>query len=169
MKCYSRDYIIVPRQCPSPIPGLGTLPIHNTVVKIKTEEPSTDVHVPKLIDSIIPTAEQLSAELLDIRQEIAANLIKEQTIIQALKILNADIPEPDHASRQPSVSEAVFIEKVRLQSLQRQMESLRLKRRAVEDAIKDVARERRPPFEYPALIDAFIGISRLTTRVLANE
>lgn len=49
------------------------------------------------------------------------------------------------------------------------MESLRLKRRAVEDAIKDVARERRPPFVYPALIDAFVGISRLTTRVLADE
>ncbi|KAJ7097601.1 hypothetical protein C8R44DRAFT_367953 [Mycena epipterygia] len=149
----------------SPIPGLTVFPMSET---IRTEpaaaEPLAPFDVqPTLRESDMPLVHQLSMALLDIRQEVASGLVKERAILQALKIFNApDIPTTESP-------EDGFIAKVRLQMLKSDLENVRLKREAVEASIKEIGKECRAPFVCPALMDAFIGVSRLSTQALGAE
>ncbi|KAF7313911.1 hypothetical protein HMN09_00549200 [Mycena chlorophos] len=133
---------------PSPIPGLSA----------GSSRTSTEL------------AEQLACELLDIRREIAVNLTKERAIIAALSDMASgtytphSIPHTEQAEL--AVDERIFIEQIRLDFLNRELERLRDSRGEVEDAIKAVAREKRPPFVSPALLDVFVGVSRLSTQAL---
>jgi deoxyhypusine synthase len=56
-----------------------------------------------------------------------------------------------------------------MQMLKTDLENTLAKRRSVEESVKEIARERRAPFLCPALMDAFIGISRLSTHVLVAD
>ncbi|KAJ6551180.1 hypothetical protein B0H19DRAFT_163344 [Mycena capillaripes] len=87
---------------PSPIPGLGRLPGRNMFVdEPKAEEVSSSFDVqfaPK--ETPPPVVQQLSLALIEIRQEIAAGLIKEEAILQALK--NLDAPAHDFVGPPPT-------------------------------------------------------------------
>ena len=49
-----------------------------------------------------------------------------------------------------------------------ELESERHRRQTAEEALMDVRRECKEPFVVPALLDAFIRISQLTTEALGS-
>ncbi|KAJ6598215.1 hypothetical protein DFH09DRAFT_1356543 [Mycena vulgaris] len=168
--------LVTPDPCPltpgsedmvlSPIPGLATLPNSDTIVVDEPPVSVSDVERAPL-GGDIPLVHQLSTALLDIRKEVASDLIKADAICQALRILDApDIPEP---LSELSLLEKDFVTRIRLQLLQSELEHARLRRQAVEEAIRDITRECRPPFVCAALIDAFVAVSQLTTQALGDE
>ncbi|KAF7369211.1 hypothetical protein MVEN_00248700 [Mycena venus] len=160
--------VMSPSPLPSPIPGLTTLPVRRTSVeRSKAKVVPTLSHVqlaPKENDN--PVVHELSFTLQEIRKEIEADLIKEQAILLALK--NLDAPVTELVDPTPNAQNN-FIAKVRVQMLKTELENMIAKRRVIEDSIKEIARERRPPFVSPALMDAFVGISRLSTHVLGID
>ncbi|KAJ7182839.1 hypothetical protein C8R43DRAFT_14513 [Mycena crocata] len=179
---------------PSPIPGLGVLPnsghdhdIPFPILDGFPHEPFSD-EVQKALDSElsgrveksdVPLVTQFSHALLGIRKEVAAGIVKEGAILKMLA--DVGVPPPDcKLAPQESELEAElsdFVVKMRARErMKRELEMLRgeladaqAKRHAVEDSVKEIARERRGPFVCPALMDAFIGISRLSTAALAAE
>ncbi|KAJ6618193.1 hypothetical protein B0H10DRAFT_1268193 [Mycena sp. CBHHK59/15] len=149
----------------SPISGL----MRSTIVgKIKVEETDPPLIIPPEVQRAsherdLPIIHQLSKVLLDIRKEVASGLLKERAIFQALKKLGA----PDIVECQSDSSpQNDFISKVGLELLQNELTTERQKREEAEESIKEIARECREPFVVPALMDAFITISKLTTHVL---
>jgi hypothetical protein len=56
--------------------------------------------------------------------------------------------------------------KARLQMVERELQTERKKRMEAEETLKDVERECREPFVVPALLEAFVSISKLTTQSL---
>ncbi|KAJ7677943.1 hypothetical protein DFH06DRAFT_562906 [Mycena polygramma] len=154
----NEDMAVSPIQ--SPIPGLATLPARDAMVKLEERIIAENLSMPLDVQAFNePIASQLSLELLQIRKEVASNLIKGDAILQALKNLDAEISEPP-------VSDNDFITKVRMEILTSELENTMVRRRAAEEAVKEIARERRPPFVCPSLMDAFVGISRLSTHAL---
>ncbi|KAJ7312928.1 hypothetical protein DFH08DRAFT_896213 [Mycena albidolilacea] len=150
----------------SPIPGLAALPM--------VQDPNTErafmldvQHVPKESDS--PAILQLSMTLQGVRKEIEADLIKEKAILLALENLDVDVSELVDPSPDPASPESDFIAKVRVEMLRTELEKMLERRRDVELSIREIAMERRPPFVSPALMDTFIGISRLSTHVLGDD
>ncbi|KAJ7054189.1 hypothetical protein C8F01DRAFT_498693 [Mycena amicta] len=122
---------------PSPIPGLGGY----------MQNPNDIV-------------DKMSLELLDIRREISVHLTKERVIIEALKALHAGVPDDEDLSLQ----DRIFVEQTRVDFLKRELERLREARGQVENAVKEI--EKRPPFACSALLDVFVGISKLSTLAL---
>jgi type II secretory pathway component PulM len=61
------------------------------------------------------------------------------------------------------------VTKARIEQFETELQAEREKRRRLEDAIEDIRRERREPFVVPALLDAFIEISKLTNGALEEE
>lgn len=58
--------------------------------------------------------------------------------------------------------------KARIQQLESELRSERAKRRKLEDMVEDIRRECREPFVVPALLDAFVEISKLTNEALED-
>lgn len=56
--------------------------------------------------------------------------------------------------------------KTRLEKIESELASERRRRVEAEQSLDDIQRECREPFVVPALLDAFITISKLTTRVM---
>ncbi|KAJ7040976.1 hypothetical protein C8F04DRAFT_1081235 [Mycena alexandri] len=150
---------------PSPAPGLQTLPTRD--IKI-FEDDEEHFHVqPAAEENARPVVVQLCLELQEIHREVAAHLMKEQAILQALK--NLDAKSAELVDPSPSTDNDDFVARVRLQMLQNELETVLVKRQAAEASVRGIARERRAPFVFPALMDAFVGISRLSTYVLGSE
>ncbi|KAJ7176803.1 hypothetical protein C8R46DRAFT_1346755 [Mycena filopes] len=152
---------------PSPVPGLPTLPTREIKIFEDEEEdartPPFDVQPPAK-ENDGPVVAQLSLELQQISKEVSGHLLKEQAILHALNNLNAEIPEP-----LPPSADDDFIARVRLQMLQDEFDAVLAKRQAVEESVREIARERRAPFVFPALMDAFVGISRLSSYALGSD
>ncbi|KAJ7779189.1 hypothetical protein B0H16DRAFT_1501884 [Mycena metata] len=150
---------------PSPAPGLPTLPTRE--IKI-FEDDEEHFHVqPAADENAGPVVVQLSFELQEIHKEVAGHLFKEQALLQALKNLDAD--SPDLVDSSPSTDNDDFVARVRLQMLQNELETVLAKRQAAEASVREIARERQAPFVFPALMDAFVGISRLSTFALDSD
>ncbi|KAJ7240853.1 hypothetical protein B0H12DRAFT_50292 [Mycena haematopus] len=166
----------------SPIPGLMTLPI----VEYSNPDKPVDVqHAPGERDR--PAIQQLSLALEDVRKKIKTNLLKEQAIFLALKNLNVDTselidPSFDHSSLENNFSEtphdrislkieltSIKVAKVKVEMLKADLENMVARCEAVGQSVKQIAKERRPPFTNPALMDAFVGVSRLSTQVLYSD
>ncbi|KAJ7770289.1 hypothetical protein DFH07DRAFT_954108 [Mycena maculata] len=154
---------------PSPIPGLnGTFPIPNaTVEEPMQEDPPEKAQPPPSLTVV----NELSKTLMDIRKEVASHIIKERAILQALNDIDAPVPQPADADAGPQLpsSDHDFAARVRLQLLKNDLESARLKRLAVEQSVMEIAKECRVPFVYPALMDAFIGVSQLSTQAMGTD
>lgn len=133
--------------------------------------------------SSIHKIKQYADELRKIRVDITADLSREADIIQQLKQTNAP-PLPDNRDQDSfgtslddlpvldAAREVYFIYlftvmKIRLERIHLELNNERRKRLEAEDALKGIARERRAPFVVPALLEAFISISKLTTQALA--
>ena len=56
--------------------------------------------------------------------------------------------------------------KARLQMVEQQLKQERRRRIDAEATLKDIERECREPFVVPALLDAFITISKITSQVM---
>ena len=56
--------------------------------------------------------------------------------------------------------------KTRLQMVERELREERMQRIRAEEALKDIQRECRAPFVVPALFEAFLMISNVTSRAM---
>jgi len=59
--------------------------------------------------------------------------------------------------------------KTRLKEVERDLENERHMRLKAEASLQDIRRECKAPFVVPALLDAFISISNLTTQALQHS
>ncbi|KAF7303881.1 Profilin [Mycena indigotica] len=129
---------------PSPIPGLSDYRCR----------PNDRLHI-------------LCGELLDVRREINAKLIKESAIVEALRGHQAEIPGLQQG--EISLQDKLFIYHTRAEFLKHERDRLKGTRDQVENAIGDVARNERLPFISPALLDMFVEISKLSTQVVNSQ
>lgn len=65
------------------------------------------------------------------------------------------------------ISSAVI--KARLAMVEKELLDEKRRRAEVESALQDVERECREPFVVPALLQAFVSISKLTTEALSSK
>ncbi|KAJ7621356.1 hypothetical protein FB45DRAFT_1062354 [Roridomyces roridus] len=148
---------------PSPIPGLAS-----TSTSTYSMQVDPDSQIPGTRTSTFEgdsESELAKKKLNDIRKSIAGHIVKERAILQALNKFGGSVSVPEIES-DVGDAEDQFIAKIRLELLKDDLESARLKRLAVEKAVRDVVEESRPPFVCAALMDAFVDISRFSTRAL---
>ncbi|KAJ7240852.1 hypothetical protein B0H12DRAFT_50239 [Mycena haematopus] len=105
-----------------------------------------------------PEVQALQRELRDIRRQLNADIVQERTIVENLRELGTEVDS--------DTSETDFVTKVRLELFEAELQEERARRRRLEEIIEDIRRERREPFVVPALLDAFIEISKLTNEAL---
>ncbi|KAJ7444554.1 hypothetical protein B0H11DRAFT_437990 [Mycena galericulata] len=164
---------------PSPIPGLITFPLRaanfDDGMDVDPLAPS-EIQLGAPGESDTPTdtlaIEQLSKTLMDVRKEVASHIIKERAILLALKTFDstsAPVKELANPALDIPSPENVFIAKIRLQLLKNELQNARSKRVVVEQSVKEIAKEGRAPFICPALMNAFIGVSRLSAEALRAE
>ncbi|KAJ7267223.1 hypothetical protein C8J57DRAFT_362124 [Mycena rebaudengoi] len=154
----------------SPIPGLVTLRQPKSAPKAEVFDEPMPEDVPqddeRTTYACDPIVEQLSRALQDIRKEVASGLVKEAALLQALKKLGA----PDITVRSAELNpHNNFISKLRVQLLETELQNERQKREEAEELVQEVVRERKVPFVVPALMEAFIAISKLTTQALETS
>ncbi|KAJ7705608.1 hypothetical protein B0H17DRAFT_1193261 [Mycena rosella] len=106
-----------------------------------------------------PEVRALQRELRDVRTQLAAELDKERALLQKLRELGAD----DELAATPGSD---FVTKARMQQLEGELREERATRRRLEGVLGDVRRECRAPFVVPALLNAFVEVSRLTSQAL---
>ncbi|KAK7023136.1 hypothetical protein R3P38DRAFT_3317359 [Favolaschia claudopus] len=115
-------------------------------------------HIPDFSPRDPPEIQTLRRELRDIRQQLSADIAHERTIIEKLRELGTDVDS--------NAVEMDFVTRARLEHLEEELQAERDRRKRLEGVIEDIRRERREPFVVPALLDAFIEISKLTNDVL---
>lgn len=116
--------------------------------------------------SDLPKIQTLSRELWDIRRKLTADGVRESVIVDKLKLLHAAyVPEPMSTSS----DRALQVLKTRLREIEKDLENERCLRLKAEATLQDIRRECKAPFVVPALLDAFISISNLTTQALQRS
>ncbi|KAJ7677954.1 hypothetical protein DFH06DRAFT_1167477 [Mycena polygramma] len=100
----------------------------------------------------------LRRELRDVRQQLSADIAQERALIENLRDLGAEVPEAD--------SDLDFVTKARIEQFEKELQAERARRRRLEEIVEDVRRECTAPFVVPALLDAFVEISKLTNEVM---
>ncbi|KAJ7097602.1 hypothetical protein C8R44DRAFT_889140 [Mycena epipterygia] len=108
-----------------------------------------------------PEARDLQRELWEVRRNLNADIAQERVVLHKLRDLGAE----EEVSEAP---ESDFAMKARIQQLESELQSERAKRRRLEDMVEDIRRECREPFVVPALLDAFVEISKLTNEALED-
>jgi len=63
----------------------------------------------------------------------------------------------------------LLVMKTRLQIVEYELKEERERRAVAEETLKDIERECREPFVVPALLDAFITISKITSQAMDME
>ncbi|KAJ8086165.1 hypothetical protein PM082_004988 [Marasmius tenuissimus] len=138
-------------------------------------------------------AEQLMAQLAQFQSRIKEAFEREKSMIQSLKELATVAPVPSQALEpvvrtMSAADELVLRGRLKMTELQlkeerdkrqaaedvlknikQQFEEERAKRMAAEDTLKDIERECREPFIVPALLDAFITVSNLSSEATSNR
>ncbi|KAL0952447.1 hypothetical protein HGRIS_006716 [Hohenbuehelia grisea] len=111
-----------------------------------------------------PEINQLTRELWDIRREMTKHEAKEKSIRKRLKEMNAlkSADDPNETFTQIAL-------RSKLESLERELEDERRRRSEAERSLDDVRQECRAPFIVPALLEAFITISKLSNKALQPE
>ncbi|KAH9831995.1 uncharacterized protein C8Q71DRAFT_861298 [Rhodofomes roseus] len=164
-------------------------PLPDTIPQAPTQAPSrpdvSSYPPPSLLsmpDMSSGSIGNVTRELWDVRREIAALAARETALEQQLKRLGS-CPAPETPAATPLISTTGTpaprdeISKLRAQ-LQAEDEARKVAERALEDerrrhelaeaAVADVRRECRAPFIVPALVDAFVQMSRIAGDVLAG-
>ncbi|KAK0475813.1 hypothetical protein IW261DRAFT_459238 [Armillaria novae-zelandiae] len=99
---------------------------------------------------------RLIQELECLNQEVASLAARQTEIRENLKDAGAtDIPALDSSAKS-------FASRIRLRSLEVEIEKERQKRLEYELVLGDIRRECKVPFIVPSLLDAFIEVSKLT-------
>ncbi|KAF9465993.1 hypothetical protein BDZ94DRAFT_1296168 [Collybia nuda] len=153
-------------------PGFAKIqPVSPTIPRKRplTPDPETELRSvvrPPPNPSDVPTIQKLTQELWDLRRQVTAGVARETAIIRELRTLNSTfVPEP---SIQVKSSE-VLATKTRLEAVENELRAERKKREEAEIALNDIERECRDPFVVPALFDAFVSISRITSQAMEQE
>ncbi|KAJ7182838.1 hypothetical protein C8R43DRAFT_968210 [Mycena crocata] len=105
----------------------------------------------------------LRRELREVRRQLDEDIIAERSLLKQLRELGVE--EPEAAD---TVGGDIGM-RVRLENVERELQAERARRRRLEEEVRDVRRECREPFVVPALLDAFLEISKLTTEALEGE
>ncbi|KAJ7100773.1 hypothetical protein B0H15DRAFT_460799 [Mycena belliarum] len=105
----------------------------------------------------------LQTELREVRAQLSSEIAKERVILQTLRDLGV---EDDSLA---ATADMDFVTTARIQQIEDELQEERARRRRLEDFVGDIRRECRAPFVVPALLDAFIEISRLTNETLENR
>ncbi|KAJ7779194.1 hypothetical protein B0H16DRAFT_1501893 [Mycena metata] len=109
-----------------------------------------------------PEVAALRRELREVRRQLQADLAQERTVLESLRELGVDMTAD-------SVEDEVdFVTKARIDHLASELRAERAKRRRVEGVVEDIRRECRAPFVVPALLDAFVEVSRLTAEAMED-
>jgi len=108
-------------------------------------------------------ATALQRELRDVRRHLTADIAEERKIRQQLRRLGAEEPSSD------SYYGDDFVTRARIQQLEDDLEYERARRRRLEEIVGDIRRECREPFVVPALLDAFVQISKLTNEAMEED
>jgi hypothetical protein len=67
------------------------------------------------------------------------------------------------------LSPPVLVIKTRLQMVEQELKQERRRRVEAEVTLKDIERECREPFIVPALLDAFVTISKITSQAMDKD
>ena len=130
--------------------------------------------------SDLETINRLTREFWDTRRQITAAVAQTTAITRTLKDMGAPLPQVSSPPETQGDSCKPFIDSIlstspshcyvvleaRLQMVELELKNERRKRREAEEALRDVQRECKEPFVVSALLNAFIGISQLTTDAL---
>ncbi|KDQ55526.1 hypothetical protein JAAARDRAFT_133980, partial [Jaapia argillacea MUCL 33604] len=102
---------------------------------------------------------RLNRELTDLRKEIAVAKTRESAVLEELRKLNAPIIlETKSEAPQPDVRHEIGLRK----AAEAEAEQERGKRLTAEVRLRDVERECHHPFVVPALMQAFLEVSKIT-------
>ncbi|PPQ96908.1 hypothetical protein CVT26_005894 [Gymnopilus dilepis] len=128
------------------------------------------------------TITNLTREACDIKRQVSALLAREEVVFDELERLGANsswLPERASKSLAKEVGEGKLAgydeermkEKeihfqARIKFLEKQLAEESQRREEAENAIKDVRRELKAPFVVPSLLDAFVDLSKLTTKAM---
>ncbi|KAK1236364.1 hypothetical protein PQX77_000397 [Marasmius sp. AFHP31] len=108
----------------------------------------------------VVSAESLLSELAEVRRKIAAEVAREGAICEQLRTRGVT-PDLSTDGLLMSARETAQFRQASMQLLEEKKH-----RKAAEDALEDVQRECREPFVVPALLDAFVALSNVSTNVL---
>lgn len=123
--------------------------------------------------------QSLTRELWDIRRQLTASVAKEQSIISELRKLDSTfglVPQEStqmhtngsdsNSAKQNGISE--FVPKTRLEMVEQELREERKQRIQAVQALKDIRQECREPFVVPALLEAFLMISDVTSQAMST-
>ncbi|KAL0065237.1 hypothetical protein AAF712_007748 [Marasmius tenuissimus] len=145
---------------PLAAPTHGPTQSNNACDKV---QPKLDLQEPRVgpcRNGIPVSAESLLSELAEVRRKIAAEVAKESAICEQLRTRGVT-PDLSTDGLLMSARETAQFRQATMQLLEEKK-----RRKAAEDALKDVQRECREPFVVPALLDAFVALSNASTNVL---
>lgn len=112
----------------------------------------------------VPKIRKLSRELCDLRRHVTAAVTRETAILNELNALNS--PPITESSVHIKSSDDESLLKTRLQAVEKTLKEERRRRMDAEATLKDIQRECREPFVVPALLDAFITVSKITSQAM---
>ncbi|KAL0580897.1 hypothetical protein V5O48_001091 [Marasmius crinis-equi] len=124
-------------------------------------------------NSNVQKVEKLMSELKEVRRHLTAGLERQTDIVDELKRLSAVASVPPHMLESPANGMMPpgdeLVLKARLKLAEQQLEEERTRRKAAEDLLNDVQRECKQPFVVPALLDAFVMISNLSSEAVLDR
>ncbi|KAJ7220681.1 hypothetical protein GGX14DRAFT_389084 [Mycena pura] len=104
----------------------------------------------------------LRRELWEVRRRLNVEILREREITEKLRAHGAQEPPNEE-------QDSEFATKVRVQQLQSELQTERALRRKADALVQDVRRECKTPFVVPALFDAFVEISQMTSDVVEER
>ncbi|KAJ7770288.1 hypothetical protein DFH07DRAFT_272579 [Mycena maculata] len=114
-----------------------------------------------------PEVQALRRELWEVRRRMTADVAEERVLLQKLR--DRGVEEGRDADRD-------FVTGARIQQLEAELRDAqagakyeRSKRHRLEAVVEDIRRECKEPFVVPALLEAFLTISNLTTEAMQED
>ncbi|KAJ7040979.1 hypothetical protein C8F04DRAFT_1081255 [Mycena alexandri] len=126
------------------------------------QPPSSSLYSTNIYDSRRRESESHHSRY-ESNSQLQTDLAQERTVIESLRELGVDM---NSESEGGGGGEVDFVTKARIDHLTAELRAERAKRRRVEDVVEDIRRECRAPFVVPALLDAFVEVSRLTAEAM---
>ncbi|KAJ7267224.1 hypothetical protein C8J57DRAFT_1327050 [Mycena rebaudengoi] len=109
--------------------------------------------------------QQYRRELWEVRRRLNDDVAQEMTLLRSLTDLGAE----EVLVETPHTVGDNFATKARIQHLEAELQMERKMGKELEDQLADIRRECPEPFVVPALLDAFITISKLTSQALEED
>ncbi|TFK66021.1 hypothetical protein BDN72DRAFT_170333 [Pluteus cervinus] len=163
-----------PPQAPPPIPSLPPPPPDDPPFRPESRSATASSTVrpglptPKGSETAT-TIQDLKSRLAILRSHMEVVLQKEEVILVQLKKLGDGAGvENGNTSALPTAADSIPVLKAKLKLKNMALENEKRLRAEAEAVVKDIQRECKEPFVVPALVDAFVQISHMTTKLAGS-